>query len=564
MQRSPARLTRLSRLFAPLVLATAPHAWQQPGEVVSEQKISAISGSFMGPLGDGDSFGRATAAIGDHNGDGVEDLAVGAVFDDDGGFNFGAVWILPLASDGSVAGQQKISQTAGGFGGTLGSGCLFGHSICSLGDFDGDGVGDIVVGAPADDDGGMDRGAVWLLFLNSNGTVKGQQKVSQTAGGFTGSLIDFDRFGISCANLGDLDGDGITDLVVGAIGDDNDGTNKGAVWVLFMNETGTVKANQRINDIDGGFGGRLDNADRFGRSVAGLGDLDGDGLEDIAVGSAMDDDGGTDRGALYVLFLNGDGTVKTDQKISGEAGGFSGALDDFDAFGVSLDGSTDVDGDGVRELAIGALEDDDGGSNRGAVWLLFLDTAGTVGFGGDLGNNDQFGQSASFLGDLDGDGQTELASGASLDDDGGPNRGAVWVLYLEPSVASCQSVASVAFRNAGANPASYSAMPAILGATWTATCDLSTTGHALAIFFAFDSPILFTFPNGQTLLCFDLLGSGELLGTPIVAGPFASLSLPVPNDLTLCGLNVYSQVVHFGAVAPFALSNAQDLTLGGF
>ncbi len=138
-------------------------------------------------------------------------------------------------------------------------------------------------------------------------------------------------------------------------------------------QPGWVLSHQKISDTEGGFTGTLDNGDWFGGSVASLGDLDGDGVGDLAVGAPLDDDGGFFRGAVWVLFLDKDGTVKSHQKISDTEGGFTGTLDDGDVFGSSVGSLGDLDGDGVGDLAVGAAQDDDGGGNRGAVWVLFLD-----------------------------------------------------------------------------------------------------------------------------------------------------------------------------------------------
>ena len=147
---------------------------------------------------------------------------------------------------------------------------------------DGDDVPDLAVGAWFDDDGGTDRGAVWILFLTAEGTVKSHQKISSTEGGFTGILNDGDRFSGS-RSLGDLDGDGpsVLTLAVGAGLDDDGGTDRGAVWVLFLNADGTVNSHQKISSTEGGFTGILDDGDGFGASTASLGDLDGDGVNDI-------------------------------------------------------------------------------------------------------------------------------------------------------------------------------------------------------------------------------------------------------------------------------------------
>ena len=104
---------------------------------------------------------------------------------------------------GWVLSHQKISSTEGNFTGILDNGDFFGTSAAALGDLDGDGVDDIAVGAIRDDDGGLWRGAVWVLFLNTDGTVKSHQKISDTEGGFTGTLDNEDEFGLSVASLGE-------------------------------------------------------------------------------------------------------------------------------------------------------------------------------------------------------------------------------------------------------------------------------------------------------------------------------------------------------------------------
>jgi hypothetical protein len=447
--------------------------------VVGEAKISDTSGGFNGVLENEDWFGESVANLGDLDGDGVPDLAVGATLDDDGGTDRGAVWILFMNVDGTVRTEQKVSDTIGGFDGVLDDDDRFGVSVGSLGDLDGDGVPDLAVGAGRDDDGGTNRGAVWILFMNSNGTVRAEQKISDTAGGFDGVLDNGDIFGINVAGLGDLDGDGITDIAVGAFLDDDGGTDRGAVWVLFMNADGTVRAHQKTSDTAGGFNGVLDNSDLFGRSVAGMGDLDGDGVPDVAVGAYLDDDGGADRGAVWILFLNSDGTVRAEQKISDTAGGFNGVLDNSDEFGIYTAGRSDLDGDGLPDLIVGAFLDDDGGAERGAVWVLFMNADGTAraeqkisdtagGFNGVLDNDDRFGTSVANLGDLNGDCIPDFAVGANFDDDGGSGRGAVWILSLGGCLAPAICCPGNADGMGGVNFADVTSVLANFGATTTA------------------------------------------------------------------------------------------------
>jgi hypothetical protein len=263
-----------------------------------------------------------------------------------------------------------------------------------------------------------------------------------------------------------------------------------------------VKSHSKISATAGAFGGALDDEDRFGGSVAFLGDFDGNGVGDLVVGAPLDDDGGLDRGAVWLLALDGSHAVLDSLKISDLAGGLAAELDDDDRLGMCVAGPGDLDGDGAVDLLVGASRDDDGGLNRGALHELRL-------------------------------------AGA-------------------PPCAG----ASVGFRNAGANPESYLASAPLLGGTLVATVDLMTSGHTFALIVAFDSPVERVLRGGQVLLCLDLGGSGEFLQAGVLAGPIATLAIAIPPTSSLCGATVFSQAVHFGGVQPFALSNAQDLTVG--
>ena len=410
--------------------------------VDSVQKVSDTAGNFEGVLKDNDQFGSAVANIGDLEFDGVTDLAVGAPLDDDGGTDRGAVWILFMNDDGTVDIEQKISDTDGNFPGVLDDSDRFGSAVAELGDLNGDSIPDIAVGAPLDDDGGTDRGAVWILFMNIDGTVLATQKVSDTEGGFNGILEDNDQFGAAIANIGDLNNDLLPEIAVGAIGDDDGGTDRGAIWILSLTANGTIFSFQKVSDSSGDFAGTLQDGDFFGSSIAGIGDLDADGIEDIAAGAIGDDDGGVDRGAVWALLMNADSTVRSEQKISDTNGSFNGVLNDGDHFGSAVTGLGDMNGDGIIDIAVGADQDNDGGSNRGAVWIMFMEKFGNVfseskissvsgNFTGTLTDGTQFGSALADLGDLDSNGSADFTVGAKLDDDGGTDRGAVWTVFMQ-------------------------------------------------------------------------------------------------------------------------------------
>jgi hypothetical protein len=236
----------------------------------------------------------------------------------------------------------------------------FGRALASIGDMDGDGVRDLVVGSRGDSGG---RGAVHILFLNSDGMVKASQKIASGIGGGP-MLATYDSFGGSVASLGDIDGDGVTDLAVGAQGD-----SPGAVYVLFLNPNGTANYLQKIAS---GIGDAPTLSTGFGVSLASIGDIDGDGVTDLAVGAPFDDTGGESRGAVDILLLNTNGTVKSHVQIAGGTGGGPN-LQNEHRFGVAVASLGDLDRDGVMDIAVGGQMV---GNNLrdfpGAVHVLFL------------------------------------------------------------------------------------------------------------------------------------------------------------------------------------------------
>ena len=124
--------------------------------------------------------------------------------------------------------------------------------------------------------------------------------------------VDLDGYmGMALTSLGDLDGDGIEEIAVGA---------REGLYIIFPDSSGFAKSYVRINSIYGGFTGGIEYNDQFGYALEAIGDLDNDGMVDLAIGASGDDDGYTNRGAVWILFLNTDCTVKSYQKISDTEG----------------------------------------------------------------------------------------------------------------------------------------------------------------------------------------------------------------------------------------------------
>ncbi len=469
------------------------------GNVQGEQKISSTLGGLIGPLADVDQFGESLAVIGDVNDDGVVDLAVGAIGDDDGGAARGAVWILFMNTNGTVKAEQKISDTTGGFSGTLEDYDAFGDSLAAVGDLDDDGVPDLAVGVTQASGGGNSRGAVWLLYLQADGTVKADREITDTSPDFSGALNDYDVFGSSICALGDLDGNGVTELAVGAMGDDDGGISNGAVWILFLENAGDIVSETKITEATGGFVGPLDINDYFGCSLAAIGDLDSDGVEDLIVGAFGDEGSGTDQGAIWILLMNADGTVSEELWVSEGGGGFAGDLDDTDAFGWSMGTTGDMNGDGYPDVAVGARYDDDGGPSRGAVWTVHIFSA--------------------------------------------PDASATW---RNPEIGGWT------------NPDVYAvtALP-ILGSTFEATVDCQTMAGSFLV--GYDTPLSFATPWGNALADFTD-PDGELFGGLYSDGNLAVFSVLVPIDVRVAGLSLSTQGLR--VVPGFDLTNAQDLVVG--
>ena len=502
--------------------------FSQSYNVSAYQKINELNGGFNGDLDDVDNWGISIDNIGDLDGNGYNDLAVGAYTDDDGGNNRGAVWILFLDENDMVISQTKISDTSGNFLGILDDDDRFGGAVAYLGDMNNDGLIELAVGADYDGDGGFWHGAVWILSLNSDGTVSSHAKISDTQGNFQGFLDDYSIFGTDIENIGDLNGDGIEDLVVGSRRLGGLGISKGAIWVLFMNADFTVNSHQKIGHNEGGFT-TLDNEDYFGGSVANIGDLNGDGVVDLAVGAYRDDDLLVNSGSFYVLFLNTDGTVDSFQKVSNLDGGLVSEISNDALFGESIDGVTDIDSDGKIEIVVGALRQNNSLLNfqTGAFFIIELNADGTVSeehiytygencFSGQLSNLDYFGGSVTFLNQQADN--ISIAVGSYKDDENGTDKGAIWILNLGELNYSISNINHT-------------------------SCGLMNGSFTISGL-DFNSNYTISYEFNSTMFDLDLLSdsSGEILISGLDAGIYDNIS--VTNDLDSCTQNLGSVIIN--------------------
>jgi hypothetical protein len=331
--------------------------------------------------------------------------------------------VVPYQAEGFI----KIENGSSGFTVPLESGDRFGRDHDRIGDVNGDGVIDIVVGARSDDDGGVDAGAVYILFMNSDGSVQESQKISMLEGGFTETLNAGNFFGYGVAGIGDYDADGIPDIAVSSPVPPNN-----SLYIIHLNADGTVKDYVKNQNI-------------IANGLTAIGDLNGDGHIDLVACNPGSDDAGSDRGAIDILFLNSSSQIIDENTvtISSTQGGFGSGLEDGDQFGgreVAMLG--DIDSDGTKELAVGAFMSDGG---KGAVWIISLDPStynvvskvkimeGTNGFTDELittlnpngTSGANFGHAMCAIGDIDGDGITDLMTGANQQYEGWG-----YVLYL--------------------------------------------------------------------------------------------------------------------------------------
>jgi Ca2+-binding RTX toxin-like protein len=384
----------------------------------------------------GDRAGSAVDMVDDLNGDGLAEILVGAPGTDRSGVaDAGAAFVVwGRASPGGVDLGDPL--TGGGKGyvirGEL-AGDNAGQAMTWVADLTGDGRSEILVGAPGSDAGGAESGSAYVVWGKSSASIVNLTTVTAGTGGFriAGESAG-DQAGQALGRINDLNGDGLSEVLVGAAGNDAGGAEAGAVYVVFGKATGSEV---NLDDVAAGIGGFKivgQAGEAVGSALSSLGDVNADGLSDIMVSAAG-------SGRAYVVYGKADTAAVNLSAVAGGTGGFMILAESAGDFaGMSFATGADFNRDGVNDLVIGAPCNGEGGANAGAVYVIWGGGSGTIdlslvaaGIGGAkiVGAAGSYtGSAVSTLGDLNGDGTADLLIGAA-----GQNRERATVLFTPGS-----------------------------------------------------------------------------------------------------------------------------------
>jgi hypothetical protein len=352
----------------------------------------------------GDFFGWSCDGAGDVDGDGHDDIVVGAYGDDPANtLDAGSAYVY------SGRTGQMIHDFPGSTVRNVGSERRFGRAVAGAGDVNGDGYADVIVGAFTDDvvdaQGNMvfgDSGSA-TVFSGRDGSVLFKYEGTAT--------LQF--AGFSVAGAGDVDGDGWDDVLVGVVGDGSAGTLAGTA-LLLAHDPNQPNGHRLIRRYDA-----LAAGDLQGVSVANAGDVDGDFVPDQVVGAVLANPGGTlDAGAARVY--------------SGATGALIrefGGLAVNELQGLSVDGAGDVDGDGLDDVIVGAILANGGQPVSGQAYVFSVTSGATLMTLGGQGIADAFGWSVAGAGDVDGDGFADVLVGAPFADPSGRVEGGSAYLF---------------------------------------------------------------------------------------------------------------------------------------
>ncbi|MBE9098896.1 Calx-beta domain-containing protein [Vacuolonema iberomarrocanum] len=346
--------------------------------------LDGSNGFVINGVVEDDRLGDAVSNAGDINGDGIDDLIVGAFSASPNQRTAAGTSYVVFGSSEGFSPDVDLSALDGSNGFVINGAAAYdfsGGSVSGAGDINGDGFDDLIIGANgADPNGNRSAGASYVVFGSNEGfaPIVSLSALDGSNGFVINGLAAVDRLGSSVSQAGDINGDGIDDIIIGAYDASPDGNRSaGASYVVFGSSEG-FSANLDLTTLDGSNGfvinGLLEE-DRLGRSVSGAGDIDGDGIDDLIIGAAAADFGGSgSAGTSYVVLGSREGfSPSLDLTTLDGSNGFAinGVAED-DFAGISVSGAGDVNGDGVSDLIVGAsAADANGNDGAGTSYVVF-------------------------------------------------------------------------------------------------------------------------------------------------------------------------------------------------
>ncbi len=406
---------------------------------ITIEDVTELAGFTVTGIDEIDQSGFSVSGVGDVNGDGIDDIIIGARWADPNANNLSGESYVIFGSSAGFPTSFNLS-TLNGTNGFVLNGIAAndksGWSVSSAGDVNGDGVDDILIGAPAAIGYGfaVSAGESYVVFGSNAGFAASfdLSSLDGTNGFIIGGLLDNDSFGAAVSSAGDINGDGFSDIIIGAYTADPAAKDAaGESYVIFGTDTafGTYFDPSTLDGGNGFVISGIDISDISGYSVSGAGDVNGDGIDDIIIGAPNGDpNGNAFAGESYVIFGSTTGFAANFDlaSLDGTNGFTINGVEADDGTGFSVSAAGDVNGDGIDDLIIG---EPGGSATSNESYVVFGSDAG---FGATLdlsslnGSNgfvmhgitvgDRSGYQVSGAGDVNGDGFADIIIGAPATD----------------------------------------------------------------------------------------------------------------------------------------------------